>query len=164
MTLNIANNVNLVQPGFMAPEFDLENVQGGRFALYKEIKKGPLVLNFFGGSWSSPCVAILKKIQRILPEFGKRGGQFAAVSLESAAMTARLAKAESFTFPLLVDADLALVKRYGLFRSESERPAPYPTFWVIDWDGVIRFKQVILEEKNYPDVDTLLDEVAKYRI
>ena len=40
MAANIPNNVNLVQPGFFAPEFDLENVQGGRFNLVNEIKKG----------------------------------------------------------------------------------------------------------------------------
>ncbi len=164
MALNIPNNVNIVQPGFMAPEFDLESVPGGRFNLKKEIVKGPLVLNFYGGCWSSPCVAMLKKIQKVLPEFGKRGGQFAAVSSESPAMTARLAKIEEFTFPLLVDADLATVKLYGLLRSKSERPAPYPTFLVIDQDRVIRFKRVILEEKDRLDIDTLLNEVEKYKI
>lgn len=164
MPVNIPHNVNIIQPGFMAPDFDLENMQGGRLALSKEVVKGPLVLNFYGGGWSLPCVAMLRKIQRLLPEFGKRGGQFAAVSSESRTVTTRLEKAEGFTFPLLVDAELTVVKRYGIWNPQSERPAPYPSFWVIDQDRVIRFKRVVLTEKERPDIDTLLNEIEKYRM
>ena len=162
METGIPNYVNLVQPGFFTPEFDLENVQGDRFNLIRELKKGPLILYFYGGGWSAACVTTLKKVQRILPEFGKRNGQFAAVSPESKVLTKRLAERESLTFPLLVDADLATTRRYGLLNSKSERPAPYPTFFVIDRERVIRFKQVVLEEKNRPDLDTLLNELEKY--
>jgi peroxiredoxin len=161
MTVGMPNHLNLVQPGFFAPAFDLENVQGGRFNLIYEIKRGPVVLCFSGG-WSAPCVATLKKAQRILPEFGKRKGQFAAISPESKALTKRLAEREGFSFPLLVDADLATIRRYGVLNSKSERPAPYPTFFVIDRERVIRFKRVVLEEKDRPDLDTLLNELEKY--
>lgn len=162
MKTSTPNNVNLVQPGFFAPEFDLENVQGGRFNLVREIIKGPLVLYFFSGGWSMPCVATLKKAQRILPEFGKRKGQFAAISPESRALTRRLAEREGLTFPLLVDADLATTRRYGLLNSKSERPAPYPTFFIVDREQVIRYKQVIIEEEYRPDLDILLNELEKY--
>ncbi|MCI0329375.1 MAG: peroxiredoxin family protein [candidate division Zixibacteria bacterium] len=154
--------VNLVQPGFFAPEFDLEKVQGGRFNLVREIGKGPLVLYFFCGGWSGSCVATLKKAQRILPEFGKRKGEFAAISPESKTLTKRLAERESLSFPLLVDADLTTVRLYGLLNLNSERPAPYPTFFVIDRERVIRFKRVVLEEKERPDFDMLLNELEKY--
>ncbi len=162
MTVKMPNHVNLVQPGFFAPEFDLENVQGGRFNLMREITKGPLVIYFFSGGWSGSCVSTLKKVQRILPEFAKRKGQFAAVSPESKALTKRLAEREGLTFPLLMDADLATIRRYGLLNSKSERPAPYPTFFIIDRERVIRFKKVVLEEKDRPDLDTLLDELEKH--
>ena len=162
MKSSIPNNVNLVQPGFFAPEFDLENVQDGRFNLIWELKKGPLILYFYGGGWSAPCVAALKKAQRILPEFGKRKGQFAAVSPESKALTKRLAEREGLTFPLLVDADLATIRRYGLLNSKSERPVPYPTFLIVDRERVIRFKRVVMEEKERLDLDTLLNELEKY--
>ncbi|HXF48565.1 MAG TPA: peroxiredoxin family protein [Verrucomicrobiae bacterium] len=162
MTVGMPNFVNLVQPGFFAPAFDLENVQGGRFKLIYEIKKGPVVLYFYGGGWSAPCVYTLKRAQRILPEFEKRKGQFAAVSPESKTLTKRLAERVGLTFPLLVDADLATVRRYGLLNSRSERPAPYPTFLVVDREGVIRFKQVVLEEKDRPDLDILLNELERY--
>lgn len=162
MTVGMPNHLNLVQPGFFAPVFDLENVQGGRFNLIHEIKRGPVILYFYGGGWSALCVATLKKAQRILPEFDKRKGQFATVSPESKALTKRLAEREGLTFPLLVDADLATVRRYGLINSRSERPAPYPTFFVIDRERVIRFKQVVLEEKDRPDLDILLNELEKY--
>ncbi len=162
MKTSIPNNVNLVQPGFFAPEFDLENVQGGRFNLVREIIKGPLVLYFFCGGWSAACVATLKKAQRILQEFGKRKGQFVTVCPESKGLIKRLAEREGLTFPLLVDADLATTRRYGLLNSKSGRPAPYPTFLVVDREQVIRFKQVVLEEKDRPDLDTLLNELEKY--
>lgn len=162
MAVSMSNYVNLVQPGFLAPEFELENIQGGRFDLMRELKKGPLALYFHGGGWSAPCVAILKKVQRIFPEFGKRKGQFAAVSPESKTLTKRLAERESLSFPLLVDAGLETIRRYGLLNSKSERPAPYPAYFVIDRDGVIRFKRVVLEEADRPDLDTLLNELEKY--
>jgi len=162
MRSSLPDNVNLVQSGFFAPDFDLENAQGGRFSLIREIAKGALLLYFFSGGWAISCVATLKKVQRIFPEFGKRKGQFAAVSPESQALTKRLAESEGLAFPLLVDADLATTRRYGLLNSKSERPAPYPTFFVIDRERVIRFKRVVIEEKDWPDLDTLLNELEKY--
>ncbi len=162
MGIGSPDNLNLVQPGFFAPKFDLENTQGERFNLIRELKKGPLILYFYGGGWSAACVATLKKVQRISPEFGKRKGQFAAVSPESKALTKRLAEKEGLAFPLLVDADLATGRRYGLLNSKSERPAPYPTFLVVDREQVIRFKRVVLEESDRPDLDILLNELEKY--
>jgi peroxiredoxin len=164
MPLSIPHNVNIVQPGFMAPDFDLESKQGERFVLTREVVRGPLVLNFYGGAWALSCMAMLRKIQRLLPEFAKRGGAFAAVSSESPSLTVRLAQSENFTFPLLADGDLTVAKRYGIWNPSSERPAPFPSFWVIDQDRVIRFKRIILTEKDRPNIDTLLGKIEKYRI
>jgi len=51
-------------------------------------------------------------------------------------------------YTLLSDPDAAVINRYGLFNQEDPRgrAIPHPTTYVIDMDGVVRWK---MTEVNY---------------
>ncbi len=42
---------NCLQPDATAPDFSLEDENNVKIKLYEELRKGPVVINFFRGDW-----------------------------------------------------------------------------------------------------------------
>ncbi len=65
-------------------------------------------------------------------------------------------------YALLSDPDHRVIDRYGLFNpNESRRrPVPHPTVFVIDRDGVVRWKFVEINYKIRPTNDDILAALA----
>lgn len=65
-------------------------------------------------------------------------------------------------YTLLSDPDHAVIDRYGLLNQHDprDRPIPHPTVFVIDEDGVVRWKFV---EQNYKIRPTNEDILAALR-
>lgn len=68
-------------------------------------------------------------------------------------------------FPLLSDPDHAVIARYGLLNQQDpqDRPIPHPTTFVIDRDGMVRWKFVEIDYRIRPsneDIRSALDSIA----
>ena len=65
-------------------------------------------------------------------------------------------------YRMLSDPDHRVIDRYGLFNpNESRRrPVPHPTVFVIDRDGVVRWKFVEIDYKIRPTNDDILAALA----
>ena len=59
-------------------------------------------------------------------------------------------------FPILYDASRETVQKYGVL---SNRGLAHPSTFVIDADGIIRWKQVDENYTNRPAADTVLAQV-----
>lgn len=61
-------------------------------------------------------------------------------------------------FPLLSDPDHAVIARYGLLNQQDPRgmPIPHPTTFVIDRDGVVRWKFIEINYKIRPTNEDIL--------
>jgi len=61
-------------------------------------------------------------------------------------------------FPLLSDPDHAVISRYGLLNQHDPqaRPIPHPTVFVIDRQGVVRWKFIEINYKIRPTNDDIL--------
>jgi peroxiredoxin len=66
-----------------------------------------------------------------------------------------------FNFPLLSDADHRLIDRYGLLNEQSKRGWPHPATYVIDGNGVVRWKFVEVDYKKRPSNADVLEQVKK---
>ena len=66
-----------------------------------------------------------------------------------------------FNFPLLSDADHRVIDRYGLLNDQARRPIPHPATYVIDREGVMRWKFVEVDYKVRPSNEDVLAEVKK---
>ncbi len=67
---------------------------------------------------------------------------------------------------LLGDPDLAVIKRYGLFNEASagtRRPVPHPTTYVIDREGVVRWKFTEVNYKIRPTNERVMEALRKVR-
>jgi peroxiredoxin len=66
-------------------------------------------------------------------------------------------------FPLLSDPDHAVIARYGLLNQSDPqaRPIPHPTVFVIDQDGVVRWKFIEINYRIRPTNDDILAALAE---
>ena len=68
-------------------------------------------------------------------------------------------------FPLLSDPDHAVIARYGLLNQDDpeDRPIPHATTFVIDRDGVVRWKFIEIDYRIRPTNDDILAALAEAR-
>ena len=61
-------------------------------------------------------------------------------------------------FTMLTDVDHLVINRYGLFNPDEpkSRPVPHPTTFVIDKEGVVRWKFVEVNYRIRPENDDIL--------
>ncbi len=62
-------------------------------------------------------------------------------------------------FVMLSDPDHRVIDRYGLFNADSppRRPVPHPATFVLDRDGVVRWKFVETDYRVRPSNQDILD-------
>ena len=68
---------------------------------------------------------------------------------------------EAIDYTLLSDADAAVIDRYGLFNQDDPRgrAIPHPTTYVIDMDGVVRWKFTEVDYRIRPTNEDVLAEL-----
>ena len=66
-------------------------------------------------------------------------------------------------FDLLSDPEAAIINRYGLFNQDDPRgrAIPHPTVYVIDTDGVVRWKFTEVNYRIRPENDDILAALAE---
>lgn len=118
-----------IQAGQKAPDFSLKNAFGDTVTLSKELKKGPVVLIFYRGSWCPYCNLHLHVLKKAQPEFDKFGAQLIAISPQTPDRSAAQIKKEGYPFEVLSDNNSQVMKDYQLyFELGSELQAVYQKF------------------------------------
>lgn len=69
-----------IQVGEEAPLFNVKNAFGKNISLGEELKKGPVILVFYRGSWCPFCNMHLHVLQENLETFKKYGAQLITVT------------------------------------------------------------------------------------
>lgn len=115
----------------LAPDFELETLDGERFRL-SDLRGRPLVVNFWA-SWCTPCRREVPALIRAQNEHAERGLLVIGVNIEEPTSAAR-AFADEFgvNFAVPMDFDGGVFRAYGA----SGLAGPPRTFF-IDPDGVI---------------------------
>ena len=118
--------------GRLAPDFELETLDGGRFRL-SDWAGHPVVLNFWA-SWCAPCRREMPVLIRLQEQYREAGLIVVGVNIEEARSPAGDFAAEFGTnFALPMDFDGAVTRRYGIGGTLGP---PHTMF--LDADGVIR--------------------------
>ena len=147
---------------WVAPDFTLPTVQGGRFALdeARHKSRGVLVMFYLG----SGCVHCVQQLQAFAPftkKFEDLKIPIIAVSTEDKEKLAGslkvLGKGEVFPFPLASDSTLTLFKQYGV-HDDFEKMPLHGTF-LIDPAGKVRWRDVGFQPFTNPQF--VLDEAKR---
>lgn len=157
-----------IQLGEKAPDFRLNNAFGQSISLEKELKKGPVILVFYRGSWCPFCNMHLHVLQENLKNFEKYGAQLITVTPQTPDKSAEQIKKDGYPFEVLSDLNnkvmkdyklyfemptelLEVYKKHGLdieaFNGAKRTGLPIPGSFVIDQKGIVRAMQAQTDYK-----------------
>jgi peroxiredoxin len=100
--------------GDVAPSFALKDHRGSPVALTELLRRGPVVLTFYRGSWCPYCNLQLRAYQGALPEMMELGATLVAVSPQTPDHSLSFAEKQELGFSVLSDAHTEVARSYGL--------------------------------------------------
>lgn len=144
---------------FLAPDaadFSLPRLDGGEPVTLSDYR-GKVVYLSFWASWCVPCREEMPHLQQLWQQHRAEGFEVIGINVdEDPALAREFARDHGIEFPLVRDADRAVSKLY--------RVAGYPSHYVIDRQGKVRFSALGYTEDDSlavtQEVLTLLGESA----
>lgn len=141
-----------------APDFSLPGttpVGDGMYALAAQRGK-PVVLAFYHGDDRPVCARQMRSYQRDLAMLDELGAVLWGLSPQSLESHRAFATHEGLSFPLLVDDDQQVAAAYEVNGKKRVRRATF----VIDAEGIVRWRSVSPLGMTYDDVKTIAKVVA----
>lgn len=144
-----------IDVGDSAPDFALKATPDQTISL-KQLRGKPIVLVFYPADWSPVCGDQVSLYNEMLSEFQEFGAQILGISVDGAWCHTAFAKDRKLRFPLLADFEPkgAAAKKYGVY--DVETGTSQRALFVIDADGIVRWKHVSPVGIN-PGADGILD-------
>jgi peroxiredoxin Q/BCP len=142
-----------LDPGSPAPDFALDgtSADGPRCYTLSEFRGRPVVLAFYPGDDTPVCTKQLCSYQDQLAAFEELDAVVLGISAQNVESHERFAAKRGLTFPLLADPGKTVIRRYGADGPLGTRRAVF----VVDADGVLRWKHVAMLGLTYQDVETI---------
>ena len=163
-------DIERVTVGAPAPDFTLARYGGGTVTLSSLRGKKNAVLVFYRGYWCPYCIRQLKELRTLLDDQLKQDTELLVISVDGEKETkmsvTRIASdGGEPDFGFLMDTDNAVIARYGVLNpSGTRRGIPHPAAYVIDKQGVVRWRDVQTDYKVRPtnaQILTALTAVAR---
>jgi peroxiredoxin Q/BCP len=145
--------------GDPAPEFELQGTGARRYRLSDYLDSG-LIVAFYPGDFTPVCTKQFCSYRDDGDRIEALGMPMVGISPQSVESHERFAAKHGLTIPLLTDPDKRVARAYGVVG-----PGGFirRAIFVIDRDGVVRYRQVALFGLRYQDVGDLERAVAQVR-
>jgi peroxiredoxin len=149
-----------IDVGATAPDFSLPNQDRETVRLSDELKKGPVVLAFLPGAFSSVCTKELCTFRE--NKLASTSGRVFGISTDTFFALKAWADHEKFDFPLLSDYNKEVIRQYGVVNPDmiGLKDIAKRAVFVIDSNGLVRYREVLDDARNEPDYDKLRAAVA----
>jgi peroxiredoxin Q/BCP len=151
------------ETGQVSPDFTLPGITlaGGEaiqadYTLSQQRGK-PIVLAFYPGDNTAVCTRQLCSYTSGLESFTGFGAAVWAISPQGLASHEQFARKYSLAFPLLADEGLTVARQYGITLGGAGLRR---SVFVIDADGVLRWKHVTLVGLTFPSAQTISAQLA----
>ncbi len=147
------------QVGEKAPDFTLPLCDGervGQFTLSEHRGKN-LVLAFFPLAFTSVCTQEMCTFSDQLNAFSELGADVYGISVDSPFALNAFIKAHDLKIPLLSDFNKEVSRAYGVLHEElmGLRGVSKRSVFVLDRDGVVRYRWVSDDPGKMPDFDEI---------
>ncbi|HXW88440.1 MAG TPA: peroxiredoxin [Streptosporangiaceae bacterium] len=150
--------IGAVPPDFTLPGVQLtgSEVSKSEYTLSQHHGQ-PLVLAFYPGDNTTVCTRQLCSYTSGLESFTDFGAQVWAISPQGLASHEQFARRYGLAFPLLADEGLVVSRRYGIAMGGVGLRR---SVFVVDADGVLRWKHVTLVGLTFPSASTISAQLA----
>ncbi len=153
----------MVDVGEKAPEFTMPSDEGKKVTLSQELGAGPIVLSWYVFDFTGVCTRQMCELRDGFEGLQRLGAKVFGVSTDSAASHKAFRAMHNLPYPLLSDWNKTASRAYGVLYAKlgdydgvSKR-----SVFVLDKDGIIRYKWVTEDPKVPPDASVVASEVAK---
>lgn len=141
--------------GEPAPSFDLPGTGGRRYRI-EDYAGRKLILAFYPGDFTVVCTRQLCSYRDGEDRLSKLGVELLGISPQDVDSHERFAAEHSLPMPLLADQGAAVAAAYGVKAGPLVRRA----IFLIDGDGVVRYRHVALFGLTFQSLDDLERAVA----
>ena len=151
-----ATDIERVAVGGVAPDFTLAKHGGGTITLSSFRRKKYVALVFYRGYWCPYCITQLKELRALIDADLKKDTELLVISIDGDKETNQAkgkiaADGTEPDFTFLSDPDHTVISRYGVLNpSGNRRGIPHPATYVIDQQGVVRWRDVQTDYKVRP--------------
>ena len=145
------------QVGERAPGFRLNTSADSAVALNDLLARGAVVVAFVrSGQWDPVSRTLLQGLEKKLDSLQKRGCEVAAIHGYEPKTAAKWAAELKLRYTQLSDNVSAVMRGYEVF---DKGHLPHCAVFLLDQNGIIRYKQVYRNPETEPDVQNMLDEL-----
>ena len=147
--------------GSKAPDFTLTN-QDRQPVTLGEQRGRPVVLAFFPAAFSSVCQKELCTFRDSMGRLGEAKAQVFGISVDTFFTLKAFHDQQKFSFPLLSDFNKEAIRDYGVFNEDmiGLKGIAKRAVFVIDKDGVVRYREVLEDARNEPNYQAVLTSLA----
>jgi len=150
------DNVNRIRVGFFAPTFELFDTEGKSVILDRFFGERIVFLVFFCNLEEVESQDLLRLVQERLEEIKIKGGVVLGISSAKKRELKKQKGKLKIDFPILSDENFSVISQYGIKSKTSEMDLCYPAVFVVDKEGLIRYRQVWVKEISKRDLDRML--------
>lgn len=138
-----------------APEFSAEDLDGIKIELKTLLLDGPVLLSFWATS-CKPCIKELSELQKIYPEYKKKGFEIIAVDVDgprSVSAVKPKVKGLKWEFPVILDINKDIYRKYQVLG--------IPHTALIDINGDIRYTHTTYRSGDEKVIQRKIDELLE---
>ena len=147
--------------GERVPDFCLPEASEAKVCLYEELKNGPMVLAFYPTDFGITCTLEFKRFNEMSGDFKAEGARIVGMSVNSTTSHRSWKERLGMDIPLLSDGDASVARSYHVMSPENSILKGYSTraIFVVDRDGIVRYKWVAPDSHQQPDYELVLKKV-----
>ena len=131
--------------------------------LSEELKKGNVLLAFFPGAYSDTCTKELCSVRDMMSNFNGAKANVLGVSTDTFFALKAWRDQQRFEFPLLSDYNKNVIKAYDVVNPDmiGLKNIAKRAVFVIDKEGVVRYREVLDDARNEPDYGRLSEALSR---
>ena len=151
-----------VDVGSKAPDFTLMN-QDRQPVTLSGLHGHTVVLAFFPAAFSSVCTKELCTFRDDLGRLNDANAQVYGISVDTFFALKAFQTDQKLTFSLLSDFNKQVIRDYGVFNEDmiGLKGIAKRAVFVIDKDGIVRYREVLEDARNEPDYQKVLAAVSQ---
>ena len=149
-------DVGSIAPDFTLPNHDRQSVTLSQF------RGRPVVLAFFPAAFSATCAAELCTFRDAMVQLNRVKAQVFGISVDTFFALKAFRDQRGFTFPLLSDFNKQVIRDYDVVNEDmiGLKGIAKRAVFVLDKDGVVRYREVLDDARNEPNYQKVYAAVA----